>query len=463
MSGGWQHTQFMRHADAMQRPPVNTATAEQQHSKPIAEAETKENFSTTDASSHSAPPAAVNTLSSPSAASPAATSSLLAVMPFVPPRSPSSSSPAALPNTTSTPAALASPAASPSVASSTMPSASTTTSTSSPSPTTSPPAPTSVSLSATSIPPKVALKPVVPAAPTLSVVSYSYLPSTWNNESRPLLLCLLSNHLRTLYAPSALLGSAFRLTQLLTSTPLYRVAADGVPPKGSKSSLLLTREGMVEWKRREGEEGGVAMAEDWKGRGGGWEKVVEWMRGERQVRLVKVGEEWKEEVKEEVKEEQGRKVEVVADAVGHKQEQEKERVTEAEGRRGKRKVETDSNGRLQIKVHRRDRHSTDDRNRESDNQTRKEEERAREKETEDERERPADDSLESDERRKRKRGGRREREKRERKEGRDGTRRGADTVSEGVTAQRCISRQCVCSARGLVCRLTVRSRRLSPV
>ena len=106
------------------------------------------------------------------------------------------------------------------------------------------------------------------------------MSSTWNGQPRPLLLCLLSNHQRTLYAPSALLGSAFRLAQLLPSGPLHRASASGVPPKAQRSSLLVTREGMVEWRRREGEVGaGVGMAEDWKGRGGGWEREVERMRG----------------------------------------------------------------------------------------------------------------------------------------------------------------------------------------
>ena len=388
MAGGWQHTQFMRHGDAMQHSPLNTALVNQPGSSHGA-AEVQVETATAASSSTSTASATATPVSPPSAAPATAISSLLSVMPFVPPRSPPSSPPAATSSTTSASVAVP-PAQSTSVSAPVAPTAPTASASSSPSPSASPPA------SASPSPQPVSQKAAAPLSttptPTLSVVSYSYSPSTWNNEPRPLLLCLLSNHLRTLYAPSALLGSAFRLTQLLTTTPLYRVTAECVPPKGSRSSLLLTREGMVEWKRREGEAGGVSMADDWKGRGGGWERVVEWMRGERQVRMVQVGEEWKEEAE---KKEEERKVEEVVKVEESKG---KARVSDVERRGGKRKVETDSQGNLQVKLHRRESHNADG-----------------EREQATERERLRDDSVESDDRRKRKRGGRREREKRERR------------------------------------------------
>ena len=362
-----------------------------------------------DATAGAAPTTSPSLSSSPPAAPPSALSSLLAVMPYVPPRSPPTSPSAAARSLGGISSTAASTAPSASLSSPAQQTASAVSATASPSPSASPPAaaaasPPSVAHTAATLPP-------APSAPALTVVSYSYVPSTWNEEPRPLLLCVLSNHLRTFYAPSALLGSAFRLTQQLAITPLHRVTADGVPPKGNRSSLLLTREGMVEWKRREGEGGGVAMADDWKGKGGGWERVVEWMRGERTVRMVKAGEEWTEE-KEEVKaaEAPARAEEKPRERVDDRSEQ-RGRVVEVERTSSKRKVETDSHGRLHVKVHRRDRDSSQAAERERS----RERERARAAERE--RERPRDDdSAEGEERRRRKRGGRREREKRERKD-----------------------------------------------
>ena len=409
VGGGWQHRQFMQHGDSMQQSPANTAPVREPHKLAVPTDAEVETASSADA----AETVAATRSASPSPAPQVATSSLLAVMPFVPPRSPPSSPPTTAPSNVSAAltAAVPSPVASASPAgSAAAPSAA---SSSSPSPSISPPAATHAT---PTVPIHNAPSAAVPAAPIHSVVSYAYLPSTWNYEPRPLLLCLLSNHLRTLYAPSALLGSAFRLTQQLTTTPLYRVTADNVPPKGNKSSLLLTREGMVEWKRREGEGSGVAMAEDWKGRGGGWEKVVEWMRGERQVRLVKVGEEWKEEET---------KVEAVAKADDSK-ERDKNSPSETDRRGGKRKVQTDSQGRLQIKVQRRDQSATiTERDREEE---RRREDRPREREQERQRTRD-ESSAESDDRRKKRRGGRREREKRERREERQAHHRDNDSGS----------------------------------
>ena len=411
---GWQNSQTMRHGDAVQRSPVNTAHVTQQ-SGPTAAVETQVESASAAIPTTSAASATLTSSSPPSAAVASLTSSLLTVMPFVPPRSPPSSPPAATPSTTSAPV-VASPAPSPPVSAPVKPAAPAVFSPSLLSPSTSPPASASPSPSRPIAPRNTATPPSTTPAPALSVVSYAYLPSTWNNETRPLLLCLLSNHLRTLYAPSALLGSAFRLTQQLTTTPLYRVTADSVPPKGSKSSLLLTREGMVEWKRREGEAGGVAMAEDWKGKGGGWERVVEWMRGERQVRMAKVGEEWKED-----KEEEKKGVEQVAKVEESKEKDISSRVSEVDRRGNKRKVETDSLGGMQVKLHRRDHPSTSDRDRE------------REREQEKDEERELDRDVESDDRRKRKRGGRREREKRGRREERQRHQR--DDDNDGTQQQ----------------------------
>ena len=116
----------------------------------------------------------------------------------------------------------------------------------------------------------------------LTVQSYCYLPATWNGAARSLLLLTLGPPplRRVLHASSLLPGSAFRLSSGASRLQpgVHLLTASGIPPRGASSSLLLSLQGLEEWRRREGEEGAVRMAADWKARA--MPKVLRWMRGE---------------------------------------------------------------------------------------------------------------------------------------------------------------------------------------